>query len=81
MVYSILVESTKIYGLLMPSREDGWLPAKVRAGPPVPCPAGDGDVLEGQWQKGQRIGGLYRVWHDDCSEEEGAYDNYYQSPC
>lgn len=59
----------------MPSRSEGWLPAKVRVGPPIPCAAGDGDVLPGQWQKGKRTGGLYEVYHDDCSEKEGAYGN------
>jgi hypothetical protein len=59
----------------VPSREDGWLPAKVREGPPIPCPVGDGDILPGQWQKGKREGGLYLVYHDDCSEDLGAYDD------
>lgn len=58
----------------MPSRSNGWLPAKVREGPPVPCAAGDGMVVSGQWMKGKRSGGFYQVFHDDCAEKEGAYE-------
>lgn len=50
------------------------MPAKVRDGPPVPCRAGDGLVETGQWQKGYRMGGWYQVYHDDCAEKEGAYE-------
>lgn len=58
----------------MPSRSEGWLPAKVRDGPSVPCPAGDGLVKSGEWMKGKRLGRLYQVFHDDCAEDAGAYE-------
>lgn len=39
------------------------------------CAAGDGPILPGQWAKCfTSDDGIKEIFHDDCAEENGAYD-------